>query len=281
MKNKTLHLSRTHHNKPTPQREFSKPASTPKNSTARSDQTTSGNDVYLYGHHPVSLALENKKRVIKEIFMLSSLQGKFHINTKIPVHFVLKEQLESLVGKEAIHQGIVAKCRPLENENIDSFVSKLEQKDKALVVILDQVTDPHNIGAILRSAAAFNADAVIIPQANAPQETGVLAKSASGSLELIQLLRVANLVRTIEKLKSIGFWCIGLDGYAKQSIYETKLPKKCILVMGSEGEGMRRLTQEACDITVKLPMNPKVESLNVSNACAVSLYEWNRQYQGK
>lgn len=237
-----------------------------------------GKDIYLYGKHPVSLALENKRRIVKEVLLLPTAQDKIKIPKNIPFKLVSKEQIEAHVGKEAVHQGIIARCAPLPPLDTFDIIENAEQKEKDLVVILDQVTDPHNIGAILRSAAAFNASAVIIPQAGAPDETGVLAKSASGALELIPLVKVKNLSRTMDELKEAGYWCIGLDGYAKKSIYQTKLPKKAVIVMGSEGDGLRRLTAEKCDDTVKLPMNPKVESLNVSNACAVTLYEWNRQY---
>ena len=240
--------------------------------------TTQSKDIYLYGKHPVSLALTNKKRVVREVLVLSTVVDKMNIPKNVPFKIVSKEQIESLVGREAVHQGVVARCQPLPALDLFDLLDEVQDKDKILIVVLDQVTDPHNIGAVLRSAAAFNASAVIVPQNGAPDETGVLAKSASGALELIPFLKVKNLSRTIEELKENGFWCVGLDGYAKESIYQTKLPKKCVIVMGSEGDGLRRLTAEKCDTTVKLPMNPKVESLNVSNACAITLYEWNRQH---
>lgn len=251
-----------------------------KNFNKDTNKNTSfaGKDIYLYGKHPVSLALENKNRIVKEVLLLSSSKDKINIPKNIPFKFVSKEQLEAHVSKDAVHQGIIARCAPLPQLDTIDIIEESNKKEKDLVVILDQVTDPHNIGAIMRSAAAFNANAVIIPQNGAPDETGVLAKSASGALELIPLVKVKNLSRAMDELKEAGFWCIGLDGYAKRSIYETTLPKKAVIVMGSEGDGLRRLTAEKCDDTVKLPMNPKVESLNVSNACAVTLYEWNRQH---
>ena len=240
--------------------------------------TSASKDVVLYGRHPVSLALQNRRRIVKEVWVLSTTLDKVKIPKNVPFKIVAKDQLEALVGKEAVHQGIVAKCQPLPTYDMGDLLDDTCEKDKALVVVLDQVTDPHNVGAVLRSAAAFNASCVIVPQNGAPDETGVLAKSASGALELIPLMKVTNLTRTMQELKDNGFWCIGLDGYAKHSIYQTKLPKKCVIVMGSEGDGLRRLTSENCDDTVKLPMNPNVESLNVSNACAITLYEWNRQH---
>lgn len=127
----------------------------------------------------------------------------------------------------------------------------------------------------MRSAVAFNASAIIMPEAGAPNESGTLAKSASGATELLPLIRVSNLARAMEMLKKADFWCVGLDGYAKDYITDRKLPKKCVLVLGAE-DGMRRLTMENCDMVVKLPMNSAIESLNVSNAAAVAMYEWNR-----
>lgn len=133
----------------------------------------------------------------------------------------------------------------------------------------------------MRSAVAFNASALILPDAGAPQESGTLAKSASGALETLPLIRVTNLVRALDQLKKADFWCVGMDGHADKSIIEQKLPNKCALIMGSEGDGMRRLTMENCDYLTKLPMSDKMESLNVSNACAIALYEWFRLYQTK
>ena len=249
-----------------------------KNNREHNSYPQSQKDVVLYGRHPVSLALQNPRRVVREVLLLSSTLEKIKIPKNIPFKIVSKEQIESLVPKDAVHQGIVAKCQSLPAYDMGDLLNDSETKDKVLVVILDQVTDPHNVGAVLRSAAAFNASCVIVPQNGAPDETGVLAKSASGALELIPFMKVTNITRVMEELKENGFWCIGLDGYAKHSIYQTKLPKKCVIVMGSEGEGLRRLTSQNCDDTVKLPMNPSVESLNVSNACAITLYEWNRQH---
>lgn len=235
-------------------------------------------NVLLYGRHPVTAALKNPCRKIKEIYLTKENAESVEVPAQVSVKIVTKDQLDALVGKETPHQGFAAKCACLENKSVEEIVNESALQKQTVVVILDQVTDPHNIGAILRSAGAFSCAAVIVPQDGAPQETGVLAKSASGVLELVPFVRVPNLARAMDLLKKNGFWCIGLDGYASHSIFETKLPAKCALVMGSEGSGLRRLTQQNCDDTVFLPMNPAVESLNVSNACAIALYEWNRQH---
>ena len=235
-------------------------------------------DTLLYGRHPIELALKNQRRTILELYHTKDALEGLTLPQTIKTKCVDRPFLDSLVGRDATHQGLVARVSPLLQPTLDEVLKKIKNKDTALIVILDQITDPHNVGAILRSAVAFDADAVLVPEAGAPPETGTLAKSASGALELIPFIRVPNLSRVMEKLKQADFWCIGLDGYAKDSIATTKLPKRCAFVMGSEGDGMRRLTQENCDYSVKLPMNPVIESLNVSNAAALTLYEYRRQY---
>jgi len=231
--------------------------------------------VYLYGKHVVDLAIKNPRRKILEIYATKETMTEMNLPKNMSIRPADKRLLDTIVGQGAVHQGIVAKCESLPPVDFKAFVHSVEDKEKALVIILDQVTDPHNIGAIMRSAVAFNASAVIMPETGAPGESGTLAKSASGATELIPLIRVSNLAHAMDILKKADFWCIGLDGYANDFITDHKLPKRCALVLGAE-DGMRRLTMENCDMVVKLPMNSAIESLNVSNAAAVAMYEWNR-----
>jgi 23S rRNA (guanosine2251-2'-O)-methyltransferase len=146
-----------------------------------------------------------------------------------------------------------------------------------VLLVLDQVTDPHNVGAVLRSAAAFGALAVVVPDRNAPPETGVLVKAASGALEHVPLIRVANLARALTDLKQGGFWCVGLAADSTQTLAEADLSGRIAFVLGSEGAGMRRLTRDGCDSVARLPTSGPIAQLNVSNAAAVALYEAARQ----
>ena len=232
-------------------------------------------NIYLYGKHVVELAIKNPQRKVLEIYATKETAAEMHLPQSIVVHPADKRLLDSLVGQNAVHQGIVANFDPLPQIDFKTFIQSVKYKEKALVIILDQVTDPHNIGAIMRSAVAFHAVAVIMPDAGAPSESGVLAKSASGATELIPLIRVANLAHAMDMLKKAEFWCVGMDGYAQDTIGQSKLPKRCALVMGAE-DGMRDLTKKSCDMLIKLPMNPAIESLNVSIATAVAMYEWMR-----
>ncbi|MBP5343543.1 MAG: 23S rRNA (guanosine(2251)-2'-O)-methyltransferase RlmB [Alphaproteobacteria bacterium] len=238
-------------------------------------QKSTSKSLYLYGKHVVAMAVQNPRRRILEIYATKETAAEMNLPQNIPVHPADRKFLDSLVGQGAVHQGVVAKCEPLSPVDLKEFIKGVKDKDKCLIIVLDQVTDPHNIGAIMRSAVAFNASAIIMPEAGAPSESGTLAKSASGATELIPVIRVSNLVHAMDMLKKAEFWCVGLDGYAKDYITDRKLPKKCVLILGAE-DGMRRLTMENCDMVVKLPMNSAIESLNVSNAAAVAMYEWNR-----
>ncbi len=248
---------------------------------SRSNTSQKEKSLFLFGNHPVSAALQNPSREIIEILLTRESGHAIPVPAHIPIRYVRKEELDELVGVDRVHQGIVARCRPLKPRSIEDVLCQADRASKAVVILLDQVTDPHNVGAILRSALAFDALAVIMPEAGAPDETGVLAKSASGALDLISLIKVPNLARAMEKLKQNGFWCIGMDGNAPKTLSEEKLPTKCAFVMGSEGTGLRQLTQKNCDYMTKLPINPIIDSLNVSVATALTLYEWNRQHKAR
>lgn len=240
--------------------------------------------VWLYGHHAVLCALENSSRKVRRLILStecartwdekikSALKGRPALSPET----VDKVEFDRHLSPNAVHQGMAALVDALPSPAIEDLIPTAGQQEQAVILILDQVTDPHNVGACLRSAAAFGAIAMIVPDRHAPEETGTLAKAASGALERLPLIRVTNLVRALEQLKEGGFWIAGLAGEASQTLAQAKLSGRIALVMGAEGEGLRRLTREHCDYLVKLPISDKVESLNVSNAAAVALYELAR-----
>ncbi|MBO6827617.1 MAG: 23S rRNA (guanosine(2251)-2'-O)-methyltransferase RlmB [Sneathiella sp.] len=248
--------------------------------TAKSGSELSDRDSWLYGDHAVLAALDNPDRKIKRFLVTESkLQHVMEahpglIKNPSMAEIVSNDDLRDLLPEHAIHQGLALKANPLREYDIEDIPSFQNNEGYSTVAILDQVTDPHNVGAILRSAAAFEIDALILPERHSPPITGVLARSASGAVETVPLVRVNNLARALDKLADMGYWRIGLDGRADQQLDQTiKSAEKIALILGSEGKGLRRLTEEKCDLMGKLPISPKIESLNVSNAAAISFYE--------
>lgn len=230
--------------------------------------------LWLYGQHPVLAALANPKRRKSRLLVTAAgaerLDG-FRGQLPVEPEMVERSRLDEMLPEGALHQGLALKCQELEPVAIEDVVNNAGDNDR--IVILDQVTDPHNVGAILRSAAVFGARALIIPHRHAPAETAVLAKSASGALESVPIVHVGNLARAMERLKDGGFWCVGFAGEAEATLADVAKGGKLALVMGAEGDGMRRLTRENCDHLVRIPMvENQVGSLNVSNAAAVALY---------
>lgn len=183
--------------------------------------------------------------------------------------------IERMLPREAVHQGLLLEAdNPPEMALEDMLAAAPET---ACLVILDQVTDPHNVGAVLRSACAFGVYAVLMTDRHASAATGTLAKAASGAFEHVPLIRLANLSQAMAKLQQAGFWCIGLAQEGPRALHDISLPKKTALIMGAEGEGLRRLTRENCDELAHLPTMPPIGSLNVSNAAAIAIYEFYRQ----
>lgn len=231
---------------------------------------------YLFGKHACLAALDNPMRKIKRVLVTKNAQKELEkpLAGRRNLSVADGQKLESLLPPGAVHQGIAVECEPLAQPSLQEWLAQDIAKP---VLLLDQVTDPHNVGAILRSAAAFDAGAVIGTDRGAPAESGVMAKAASGALETVPLIAVVNLSQAIDTLKKAGYWIAGLDGAAKEVIADAKLDKKTALVLGAEGQGLRRLTTERCDFLVRLPMSSRMESLNVSNAAAVALYDLYRR----
>ena len=236
--------------------------------------------VWLFGRHAVLAALANPERRVERVLATRESAERLEAELGRPAsrtEILTREELGQRLPAGAVHQGLAALVAPLEDAQLEDLLARCGEH--ALVVALDQVTDPHNVGAILRSAAAFGVSGVIVTERHAPADTGVLAKAASGALELVPLVRAVNLARALDQLKEAGFWLYGLDERGDVGIMSLDLAGRAAIVLGSEGEGLRRLTAEKCDRLVTIPTDPKLAALNVSNAAAVAAYEWARQRQ--
>ena len=235
----------------------------------------------LFGFHAVAEAWLNPARNIEVLY--ATTQGKNSFadiiqeaqsnGLKRPaIITVEKDKLDKMLPKGAVHQGLALVANSLQDYFLQDLIIKSEAKNDALVLMLDQVTDPHNVGAILRSACAFGVDAVIMQKKHAPELTGVLAKTACGAIEHVSVIYETNLSRALDELKDNHFFAYGLDERGEQDIGEIKSGGKSVLVLGAEGPGLRRLVSEHCDSLVRLPMHGPMPSINVSNAAAVALY---------
>ena len=224
----------------------------------------------FWGKHAVAAALDNPDRKVLKAWATREAAGFMNFPKEVPVTMAEAPDLGRMVPHDAPHQGVVIEVEPLEDMWLDDLLA--EAPDKATLLVLDQVTDPHNVGAILRSAAAFEVIGIVTQDRHSPPESGALAKAASGALERVPWVRVVNLARALEEIAEAGFWRIGLAGEATTELKDALGPKRVALVLGAEGPGMRSNTREHCDALAKLPISNTVESLNVSNAAAVALY---------
>jgi len=224
----------------------------------------------FWGRHAVAAALDNPERRVVRLWLTREAAEYLVPPPEIPVTYADVADLGRLVPNDAPHQGAVAEVERLEDLSLAEVLDQAE--DRRPLLVLDQVTDPHNVGAILRSAAAFNALALVTQDRHAPPESGALAKAASGALETVPWVRVVNLARGLDEMAEAGFWRIGLAGEADTSLAEALGPPRVALVLGAEGEGMRPNTAAHCDALARLPISDRMESLNVSNAAAIALY---------
>jgi 23S rRNA (guanosine2251-2'-O)-methyltransferase len=224
----------------------------------------------FWGRHAVAAALANPERTIVKIWASRDTAGQFDLPPGVPLTYAEAADLARLVPSDAPHQGIVAEVERLPDLWLGDLLDDAPERRPLLV--LDQVTDPHNVGAILRSAAAFDALGIVTQDRHAPPESGALAKAASGALETMPWVRVVNLSRALDEMAEAGFWRIGLTGEAEMTLSQALGPPRVALVLGAEGEGMRQNTEAHCDALARLPISGRVESLNVSNAAAVALY---------
>jgi 23S rRNA (guanosine2251-2'-O)-methyltransferase len=236
----------------------------------RPSQTT-GQRPRLWGRHAVTAALANPERTVRKVWGTQEALAALDLPPVIPVVRAEVADLGRMVPSDAPHQGLVIEVDPLEDVWLGDLLDQ-GQGDRRPLLVLDQVTDPHNVGAILRSAAAFDALGIVTQDRHAPPESGTVARAASGALETVPWVRVVNLARALDEIAEAGFWRVGLTGHAPRTLAETIGTQRVALVLGAEGEGMRQNTEAHCDELAKLPISGKVESLNVSNAAAVALY---------
>lgn len=247
-----------------------------------------GGNPLLYGVHTCIAALANPAREVRRVIMATQSADDLEVpvcdaaNAAVDlggaprpsIEFRDRRELDALLPRDAVHQGICVDVGPLPLPVIEDVIEDAKGLDTACVVILDQATDPRNIGAVMRTAAAFGAMAVIVQDKHAPDITGAMAKAASGAVERLPLVRATNLARTLGQLKDAEFWCVGFDGHATDYLSAKTLQGRNAIVLGAEGAGLRRLTRETCDLLVKIPMSDAVESFNLSNAAAIALYQF-------
>jgi 23S rRNA (guanosine2251-2'-O)-methyltransferase len=231
----------------------------------------SGSDgpAILYGFHTVAAALANPQRKIRKLLLTENAARRLaeeKIDTRVTPEIVRPQLIDQRLGPDAVHQGMLAEADPLPSPDIATL------KQEGIVLVLDQITDPHNVGAILRSAAAFAVKAIVTTARHSPEATGVLAKSASGALELVPLVLVQNLARALTALNERGFLTVGLDSEGTDDLAKVELREPLALVLGAEGKGLRQLTRETCASVARLDMPGEIKSLNVSNAAVLALY---------
>ena len=223
----------------------------------------------LYGWHTVAAALANPKRTVRKITATENAARRLTeegLTLPVTPEIVRPEAIAARLSPDAVHQGLLVEADPLPSPDLE------ELEATGTVLVLDQITDPHNVGAILRTAAAFAVKAVITTARHSPEATGVLAKSASGALDLIPIVAVQNLARALDALKERGFLTVGLDSDGETDLSQAALREPLALVLGAEGKGLRQLTAQTCDIRARLDLPGAIKSLNVSNAAAVALY---------
>jgi 23S rRNA (guanosine2251-2'-O)-methyltransferase len=223
----------------------------------------------LYGWHTVTAALQNPARKLRKLLATDNAARRLTeegIKSAIAPEVVRPSAIAERLLPDAVHQGLYLEADPLESPAVENLPAK------GIVLVLDQITDPHNVGAIFRSAAAFAVSAIVMTQRHSPEATGALAKAASGALELVPLVSVQNLARGLAALKANGFLVVGLDSSGESDLAALPLRAPLALVLGAEGKGLRQLTKEICDHVARIDLPGDLKSLNVSNAAAVSLY---------
>jgi len=252
------------------EKRFDKPRfDKPRRDFSRTHRASGDEPAVIYGWHAVTAALENPARKILRLMATENAAHRLgEENIAIPVtpEIVRPEAIARLLSADAVHNGLWLQAEPLASPAIEDL------PDHGVVLVLDQITDPHNVGAIFRSAAAFAVTAIVTTARHSPEATGALTKAASGALEYVPLVTVQNLARALAALKERGFLTVGLDSEGDSDLADVKLSAPLALVLGAEGKGLRQLTRETCDHVARLDLPGTIKSLNVSNAAALSLY---------
>jgi 23S rRNA (guanosine2251-2'-O)-methyltransferase len=251
--------------KPSGGRRFGKSKAAPWRSAPRDRD----GPVVLYGWHTVKAALENPRRHFHRLLATENAARRLtDDNVRFPIapELVRPEDIAAVAGMQAVHQGLYAQADPLESPELEDVATG------GIVLVLDQITDPHNVGAILRSAAAFAVKAVVTTERHSPEASGVLAKAASGALEYVPIATVVNLARALDELKELNTFLVGLDSDGDTDLAATAFSAPVALVIGAEGKGLRHLTRVHCDVIARLALPGRITSLNVSNAAALALY---------
>ena len=244
----------------------------------RRDPARQSDDVILYGWHTVKAALENPARRIRRLYATENAARRLAedgVALAVAPELVRPDAIAHRLGPDAVHNGLLAEADPLPSPELD------ELEPAGIVLVLDQITDPHNVGAILRTAAGFAVAAVVTTARHSPEATGVLAKSASGALEYVPIVTVQNLARALETLRERGYLLVGLDSTGDADLGDTALRAPLALVLGAEGKGLRQLTRTTCDHVARLDLPGRIKSLNVSNAAAVALYVASKRIGGR
>ena len=245
------------------------------NRTQHRGKPPAAGELWLHGRHAVAAALANRSRTVRRLLQTEAGDAAAAARRRgVPVETVERRLLDRRFGTGAVHQGIALQCDPLPPPDLEAIAA---EPGPARLLLLDRVTDPRNVGAVLRSAEAFGVRAVILPAAGAPAESAALAKAAAGALERVPLARVVNLARTLERLKATGYWFVALAGTADLALDRLDLAGRVGLVLGAEGAGIRRLVRRACDFEAAIPMSGGADSLNVAVAAGIALYEAHRQ----
>ncbi len=236
----------------------------------------SGAGLWLYGLHAVRAALANPLRTPTRAVLTERAESEIgpKLLARVPHERADAEKIGHLLPPGSVHQGVALACDPLPRRDLSEVLAPSPRR--RIVLVLDQISDPHNTGAVLRSAAAFGASAVVVQDRHAPPESGALAKSASGALDIVPYVEVVNIARALDELAELGFWRVALAGDGEQSLKDAVGDGDIAIVLGSEGAGLRRLVRERCDVSAVIPIDAEMESLNVSNAAAVALYEIRR-----